>query len=156
MGDRRAAELRDVLDEVRAGHEVDRDCVLLTGHVERCGLAGDPHELLEVGASDAADVEARENGVGKPHDVDPEAVSPRLAVLLDETGRGEGAELARYGAGGKARASCELVRPDLPGVRERVEDRDRATRRLDPAARRLTTTRHGGWITVANGDTPLR
>jgi hypothetical protein len=80
----------------------------------------------------------------------------RLRVLLDESGRGQRPELARDGARGEARPSRELVRPDLTCVGKGVENRDRAVRSLDPAARRLTETRHDDWILVANGEMPLR
>jgi hypothetical protein len=134
MPDRGAPELADVLDRVRAGDEVDGDRVLLAGDVERRGLAGEPDELLEVRTRHAADVEPGEHGVRQRDEANPEAVAAARGILLDEPGRGEGAELPRHRARREARAPRQLVRAHLAGLGERVEDRDRALRGLDADA----------------------
>jgi hypothetical protein len=86
---------------------------------------------------------SRQDGVRETHDVDAEAVPAGLGVVLDETRRRQGPELSRDGARREAGQPCELVRADVAGVRERVEDRDRPLRRPDAAAGRLTCACHG-------------
>ena len=94
MRDRRAPELGDVLDEMGARHEVDRDGVLLAGDVERRRLAGDPHELLEVRDAPRAHVETREDGVREAARRGSRAIAPGSASCSTRPVRGERAELA--------------------------------------------------------------
>ena len=156
VADRRTAELRDVLDVVRARDEVDGDRVLLTRNVERRGLAGDPHQLLEVGSCDLADVEPGEHGVREPHDPHAEPVAAGDGIVLHEPGVRQRAELARDGAGRQLGASRDLVRPEVAAVGERVEDGNRALRRSDPPGRGLTASRHRVTLVVAFGAMLLR
>ena len=83
-------------------------------------------ERDEMGACDLADVEAREDRVREVDEADAEPVAARGRDALDEPGRGERAELTRYGARRHAGAPRDLVRAELASVCKGVEHGDRS------------------------------
>ncbi len=125
MADARPAELGDALDDGGAVREVDGDRVVLARGREGCGLTGLPHERLQVGPGERAEVEAREHRVAELDQAKRQAIPAGLRDVLDESRRGERREQARHGACVDARAPRDLVRAELATVGERIEHGER-------------------------------
>jgi len=69
---------------MRAGHEVDRDRVVVARDGERRGLACRLDECDEMGSCHLPDVEAREDGVREVDEPDAEPVPAGRVDALDE------------------------------------------------------------------------
>ncbi len=154
MCDGRSTEPRDRLDLVSTRDEVDCDRILLAGHGEGRGLSGLPDQLFEMRARHPSHVEAGEQCVREVDDPEAKAIPASRRHSLDEIRGCERPELAGHGARCHPGSPRDLVRAELTGFGERVENGERSFRCADSACRRLTRARHG-YTVVADPGTAL-